>query len=144
MDPKTEGAKSDPKVIKLGDEEFEEIPRRAYVASDALVKAWERLGKPKNPFTRAGKELVDAIIKVWKESYPKEANEWYAMRTEYQRAELPISTQVKRKTGRSLASYPYPIYTMMRKLFPNFKPAERKNAIKMVKRWPMFRMANKV
>jgi hypothetical protein len=66
------------------------------------------------------------------------------MRAEYQKEELPISTQVARKTGRSLASYPLPIYNIMKKVFPGFDAAKRNNAIKMVKKWPIFRMANRV
>lgn len=129
---------------KLKDEEYEEIPQRAHMASVALVKAWERLGKPTTPFSKAGAELTDSVIKVWQRSYPKEAKEWLAMRAEYQEAELPISTQVSRKTGRSLASYPYPLYMMMKKLFPKVDIAHRDNAIKMVKKWPIFQMARKI
>jgi hypothetical protein len=64
-------------------------------------------------------------------------------RAEYKGSELDIKDQVKKKTGRSLASYPYPIYAMMKKLFPKFNPTERNNCMKMVKRFPIFRFANK-
>jgi len=48
---------------------------------------------------------------------------WLEQRKNYKASELSISQQVKRQTGRSLASYPYPIYQMMKKVFPDFDPA---------------------
>lgn len=142
---KTEGTKTKyPKTIKFDDEEYDVIHPQAVAASNIIVDMWEKLGKPVTPFSKSGAKLMDILISVWHDSYPEQAKEWLSMRKEYQDAELDIQTQVKRKTGRSLASYPYPLFCMIRKVFPKFKPAERNNAIKMVKKWPMFRMAKKV
>jgi hypothetical protein len=87
---------------------------------------------------------MNIIIAIWEDGYPRQAREWYESRKEYQNNELSISTQVSRRTGRSLASYPMPIYNVMRRLFKGFDPAERNNCMKMVKKWRMFQMANKV
>ena len=125
-------------------QDYEVIPAQAVASTQILMKMWERLGKPKTPFTPSGAKLMDIIIATWEDGYPKQARDWYEERREYQKAELSISTQVHRRTGRSLASYPLPIYSLIKRLFEGFDPAERKNCIKMVKRWPQFRMANKV
>lgn len=82
------------------------------------------------------------MISAWQDLYPIESKLWLEDRREYQETEKPISEQVSKRTGRSLASFPYPLFKMMKTMFPDFKPAERKNCIKMVKKWPMFRMAN--
>ena len=137
--PKVEGAET-----KFDPNEYEVIPPQAVASVKILMKMWEKLGRPKTPFTPSGAKLMNIIIAVWEDGYPREAREWTAARKEYQKEELPISTQVSKKTGRSLASYPLPIYNIMGKLFIGFKPAERKNCMKMVKKWPMFRLANKV
>lgn len=129
---------------KLSLEEYEVIPPQAVAATQILIDMWEKLGRPKTPFTRPGEKLMNIIIAIWEDSYPTQRNKWYADRKEYQKNELDISTQVSRRTGRSLASYPLPIYSMMRKMFEGFDPAKRENCIKMVRKWPMFRMANKV
>lgn len=123
--------------------DYEEIPVTAVAASKWLVNIWERLGKPETPFTESGQKLMNVIIIVWQELYPKEAKEWLEARKEYKTNELSISTQVSQHTGRSLASYPFQIFMMMKKLFPTFKPGERENCMKMVSIWPMFLMANK-
>ena len=142
VNPLAEGAETS--FTKSLTSEYEVIPPQAVASTQILMKMWERLGRPKTPFTPSGAKLMDIIIATWEDGYPKQAREWYETRKEYQRNELPISTQVSRKTGRSLASYPLPIFNLMRRLFEGFNPAERKNCMKMVKKWPMFRMANKI
>ena len=125
-------------------EEYDVIPPQAVASVQILLKMWEQFGKPKTPFTKSGAKLMEIIISVWEDGYPADVVKWKADREEYKKSELPISTQVKKKTGRSLASYPLPIYGMMKKLFVGFDPTERKNCMKMVKKWKMFQMANKV
>lgn len=137
-------AKKAPKSIKVGEEVYDTVPTEAVMASRMLIDTWERLGKPKTPFTQSGQKMMDVIIAVWEDLYPLERKVWLDERREYQNTELSITSQVQGHTGRSLASYPYPIYKMMKVVFRDFQPAERKNCLGMVKRWPMFRMANKV
>lgn len=132
------------KPIKIGNEIYDEVHPQAVVASKVVVDMWIGLGRPTDPFTEAGKKLMNIIIAVWEDCYPKDASEWYAARKEYQDAELTIKEQIKQKTGRSLASYPYAVFAMMNAVFVGFDPTERKNCIKMVAQWPIFRFANKV
>lgn len=132
------------KPIKIGDTIYDEVHPQAVVASKVVVDMWIGLGRPSDPFTEAGKKLMDIIISVWEDCYPKDAREWHAARKEYQDAEMTISEQVSKRTGRSLASYPYTVFAMMNAVFPGFDPTERKNCIKMVAQWPQFRFANKV
>lgn len=133
-----------PTSIKIGNDIYDEIHPQAVVASKVVTDMWLQLGKPTDPFSEAGKKLVDLIIAVWEDCYPNDAKEWRAARAEYQGAEKTIQEQVRQKTGRSLASYPYAVFAMMTAVFSGFDPAERKNCIKMVELWPMFRFANKV
>lgn len=137
----TQGKK---RIIKIGDEEYEEVPQLASAASTIISDMYLKLGKPKDPFSRSGEKLMDIIISVWHDLYPQDAREWFAMRSEYQNAEMSITEQVHQRTGRSLASYPYPIYQIMKRVFPEFDSAKRENCMKMVQKWPMFRFANKV
>lgn len=136
--PKIEGGKTTYK------EEYEIIPPDAVAASRIIVDIWKQLGKPDSPLTPTGEKLMKIIISVWEDLYPEQRILWYAERTEYQKGEKSIKEQVRGQTGRSLASYPLPIYSMMKKVFPNFDAGERKNCIKMVKKYPMFRYANKI
>ena len=129
---------------KLNLDEYEVIPPQAVASASILTKFWIELGRPNTPFTPTGEKLMNIIIATWEDGYPKQMREWYRDRKEYQKAEMRITDQIHQRTGRSLASYPMPIYAMMKKLFVGFDPAERKNCIKMVRKWPMFRMANKI
>jgi hypothetical protein len=108
-----------------------------------LVNVWQDLGKPDSPLSPAGEKLMKVIIAVWEDLYPLDARAWYAERLSYQKAELNITEQVHGHTGRSLASYPYPIYQMMKKLFPDFKRSDRKNVLKLIKKFPLLKWANK-
>lgn len=132
------------RVIKIKGEEYETVPEVASLTSLWLVEMWERLGRPDTPLSDAGGRMMNVIITVWEELYPDEAKKWTEERKDYKKAEMSPREQVRKHTGRSLASYPYPIFLMMSKLFPNFKPGNRENCIKLVRKFPMFQMANKV
>jgi hypothetical protein len=134
---------SDPKVDSIL-KDYQVVAKEATLASRWLTSVWNELGKPPTPFSEAGEKLMKVIIAVWQDLYPLEARLWFAERSEYQKAELSITEQVHQRTGRSLASYPYPIWRMMKKLFPGFKAGERKNTMKLIKMFPIFKMANKV
>lgn len=132
------------KLIKSAPfKDYEEIPETAVAASRWLVEIWEKLGKPETPLTESGEKLMRVIIAVWEELYPLEAKEWHESRKTYKLSEKDIKEQIKQHTGRSLASYPYQVFLMMKKLFPKFKPGDRQSCMKLVTKFPMFQMANK-
>lgn len=130
--------------IEVNGVEYQSAHPSAMQASAILVEAWKRLGKPTDPFSTSGKKLVDVIIAIWEDLYPLDAKMWYAERENYQKSELSIKEQVAKQTGRSLASYPLPVFQMITATFKGFDPAERNNCMKMVSVWPQFRFANKV
>lgn len=124
--------------------DYEVVPPQAVASAKVLVDMWTQLGRPATPFTPSGEKLMNIIIAIWGDGYPTQEREWLKDRKEYQNSELSITEQVHRHTGRSLASYPMPVYQMMKTVFKGFDPAERKNCMKMVRKWPIFRMANKI
>lgn len=132
------------KTIKLGEEEYSVIDPAAVQASKILVDSWIKLGKPTDPFSPSGKKIVNLIIAIWEDCFPIQRELWYGERKKYQESEMSIGEQVRKGTGRSLASFPVPVYHMLTKTFKGFDPAERKNCIKMVKEWPLFRFANRI
>ena len=134
---------SDPNVDSILSE-VEEIPPVSLAASKWLTDIWIRLGKPDTPFTDSGKKLVNVIIATWEELYPYEAKYWYEERRNYKKNELDITTQVHKGTGRSLASFPYPVFQMLRKVFPDIKFGDRRTAMRMARTFPIFQMANKI
>lgn len=132
---------SDPQIDLT---EFEEISPESYQMTNTIVKIWERLGRPDDPFSPSGEVMLNTLIAAWEYLLPEEARLWYEQRKQYQKAELSVKEQVHQRTGRSLASYPYFIFKSMKKVFPSFKAEQRDNCMRLVKKWPMFRMANSV
>lgn len=132
------------KAIKIGEDEYEVIPGQAVAASKMLADAWEKAGKPDDPFSTQGKQIIMVIIAIWRDLYPGDAYEWFEMRKEHLNEEMSIREQVSKQTGRSLASIPLPVYRMMRKVFPEFKLNTREESIKFVKEFPIFRMVNTI
>jgi len=126
------------------EEEFDEVPQMSLLTSKMIVDAWDYLGQPTTPLSESGEKMMAVIIAAWEELFPEEAREWKEVRNRYKLNEMSITEQVYQRTGRSLGSYPYPIYAIMKRLFPKFQATERENMIKMVKRFPMFKFANKV
>ena len=130
--------------IAINGEDYDISTRQGGMIVNSLMYAWEKLGKPDTPLSESGQKLMTVIIATWEDTYPDESKRWYAMRQDYQENEMSIKQQVKQNTGRSLASYPSYIYMIMKRMFPKFKLGKRENVLKLIKRYPMFRMANKV
>lgn len=135
------GRKVDPKINL---DEYEIIPQSANIASKIITDMWIRLGRPKDPFSESGAKLLDLIIAIWQDMEPYESYKWFEDRKEYKNNEMSITSQVHNKTGRSLASYPYMVFQLMKAVFPDIKLADRQTVIKLVTKWPMFQMANRV
>jgi len=124
--------------------ELPDVSPQRIVVSKVLADWWVKLGRPTTPLSKSGQKLMDIIIATWEDLFREESVLWYKEREDYKKSELPISKQVEKHTGRSLASYPMYIYQVMKGLFPNFNSTERKNCFKMCRKWPMFQMAKKL
>lgn len=121
---------------------YGEIPRAGVQATSILVKIWEDLGRPNSPLSETGEKMMKVIIAVWEDLYPREVKNHFRDRTEYQNNELSINQQVHQHTGRILITYPEHIFKFMKKIFPDFKLGERKNVIKLARKYKMFQTAN--
>lgn len=132
------------KTVVFNGSTYEEVPTEAIAASKIIADMWVRLGKPRDPFTTSGAKMMEIMIAVWMDLYPLQARVWLEERKEYKLNEMSTGEQVRKHTGRSLASYPLPIYNMIKKVFRGFDPAERKNCMKIVQKWPIFQYANKI
>ena len=128
------------KTIKVGNEIFEEIPSKAVAASKVLQDLFIKLGKPLTPLSKHGEQMMRFLIATWEDLYPKEVKEWSETVKDYRKEEMSIGQQVHNQTGRSLASIPFPIYQMMKKVFPEYKLEDKKAFKKFLETFPMFKM----
>jgi hypothetical protein len=142
------------KEKKAGEEKVREIEidgdmydiptKQAIAISNLLVNVWVKLGKPDTPLRGKGIDMMKIIISSWEDTMPKEARLWKKDRSEHLAAEMDVKEQVKKKTGRILASYPGMIHALMKIVFPKFKSGKRENVIKLVQLFPMFKYVNKI
>ena len=71
QDENKKKAKTNPNLISLDGQNFEVIPDIAIHSSRWLIEIYQKLGRPQNPFTETGKKMMDVIITVWFNLYPK-------------------------------------------------------------------------
>lgn len=124
-------------------DDYEEVSPTVVASSKWLVDIWEKLGRPNTPLSESGAKMVNVILAVWKELSPQEAKEWHESRKTYKLNELDAKEQIRKHTGRSLASYPFLVFHLLRRIFPDFKFGDRDNCLKLVRKFPVFMMTNK-
>jgi hypothetical protein len=139
------------KIVRPTNTEFEidgevnvVLPEEVNEVMASLMVKWEITGRPSSVFSKAGEELMRTIVATWQDLYPTDSQEWLEMRNEYKKNEMSLRDQVKSHSGRSLASIPLYIHKLMDLFFKDDKPKDRKYYQKLVKKFPMFQMANKV
>lgn len=108
----------------------------------ALENKYELLGRPQDPFTEKGAELVSIIIDMWSGYFPQESAAWIEQRKLLLKFEKSASEQLKEQTGGQLASIPYFVDKMMRVFFPQYKSWKRADWQRFVRKFPAFRTTN--
>lgn len=131
------------RTITLDGEEYIIPTRQGYAISHVISKLWDDLGRPETPFSQSGEKLMEIIITTWEDTFPNQHKEWIEERKKMHSAEISNREKIKKHTGRNLAAYPMYIYKMIKLVFPNFKFNDRENQLKLVKKWPIFRMVKK-
>lgn len=119
------------------------IPPHLSSATQMIVELWDKVGRPTDPLSSSGKKVVHFVFECYKELFPSEFKQWLDERKEYQVHEKSIPEQVRNHTGRSLLSYPYWVFMVLRNVFPHFDFVKRENALKIAACFPQFQIANK-
>lgn len=127
----------------MGKEEYEVASSKHQTVINGLTFLWEKLGKPTSVFN-GGEKLMDGIIAAWSFLEPQESLVWAQQRDNHLEAEMTIKEQVKGHTGRNLISYPELVYKFMGLFFTDDKLISKDFIFKFLKKYPMFRLVNKV
>lgn len=133
----------DDRVFEHNGIEYEVPTQHGFTVSHVISQMWEKLGKPDTPLSKQGAKLMDIIIATWEDTFPDHYREWVRERQEVISSQKTTKEQVKEKTGRSLAAYPMYVYKMIKLVFPTFRFTDRENQIKLVKKWPIFKLVEK-
>lgn len=123
--------------------DYEIIPPHLSSATEMIASLWDKLGRPKDPLSKTGRKLVEFIFDCYKELFPYEYAQWVENLKLHKKEEWSITEQVRKHTGRSLLSYPYWVFMILKKVFPTFDFVKRENALKIAKIFPQFKIANK-
>ena len=129
--------------IEIDGEQYYIPGKTAIDAANLLTYAWDEAGKPDTLFSDGGDKIMTVLVSMWQDLYPEESKQWMEDRKEYQDNELESSEQIRKETGRSLASVPMFFHTTLKALFKD-EEMDREYYKKLVKKYPMFRMTNKV
>ena len=132
------------KNVSIDGEDYEVLPEVVNEALAAILFTWDTLGRPKTVFSDAGEKLMTVIISTWRDLYPRESDDWIEARKEYKLHEKTLREQVRSHSGRSLASIPLYIYKIMKQIFTDDKVQDSKYYQRLVKRYNIFQMANRV
>jgi len=134
------------KNIEVDGKSYTMIPEVLSKAMTYMLTTWRRLGKPRTVFSTNGEKMLKVIVATWQDIYPKESKQWIEERSTYQKNEKTLRQQVGSRSGRSLASIPMYIFKVMKVFFTEdpLKGMDREFYIKLAKKFPLFRMANKV
>lgn len=124
-------------------DDYEVVPPYLSQATAMIVELWVRSGCPSSPLSSSGRKLVDFVFSCYKELFPEDYSSWLKTMKEYKANELSVHEQVHKRTGRSLLSYPYWVFAVLKVVFPGFDFVKRENALKIAKLFPQFRIANK-
>jgi len=131
-------------LLQVDGQDVEVLPKVVNEAAASILLTWERLGKPRSVFSTNGSKLLQVMIATWRDLYPVESSQWLQERAEHLLSEMSIKDQIKGHTGRSLASIPLYLHKLMKLFFKDDILLDRAYYMKLVKLFPMFRMANKV
>lgn len=130
-------------IYEVNGEQYEVLPEVVNEVAAGLLLTWEKLDRPGSVFTKNGEKLMEVFIASWQDLFPRESRRWIEERKMYQLAEKSIREQIKQHSGRSLASIPLYIYKLMKLFFKEDKNFDKEFYLKLIKKFPIFRMANK-
>lgn len=130
--------------VQVGEDTYDVPTAARLLYAEYITRVWEKLGCPRTIYSDAGKKLVEALIYGWEKTYVQDAVARRIERAEYQANEMEIKDQVRKETGRSLASIPTMILFLMRRLFSEDMPFKREWHIYLVQHFDFFRYANKI
>lgn len=132
-----------PETINVDGTEYKIPEKFKYQLIAYLMQAWSQLGKPKTVFSDSGDKMMQVLIASYEDLFPEDARERKKEISEHKQVEMSISDQVKKHTGRSLASVPLYFDKMMKVFFKEDKK-DRAYYLKLVRKYPMFKMVNRV
>ena len=119
--------------------DYEQVSKNGAAISQALVRIWERFGKPEDFDTNSGRVLLNEIINVWK----------YFYRDEYLATlhdnKLTISLEKHKssmKAGYIPIAYPPTLFNLIKAMFPNINLSSRKTQKVIQKLAPFLKQTN--
>lgn len=126
------------KLLKVGNEVFEEVSDDARLTVEFLVKTHEKLGEP-NDLNETGLAFLRVLYKVWARMFPEEL----IGRESDQRHDFLVERTVQQATAKDggyfVASFPPRFFYLFSIFFPEVKITDRKNSQIITREFPIFK-----
>lgn len=113
----------------------------ASAISQALMKIYEKLGRPEAVDSDTGWIMLDEIVRVWYSLFPQEVKDW--------NHDLELDLTVERSVGQAVKaggytplSCPPRLFMLIRAVFPEFKLSDKKLWHRLVTRYPFLKTTN--
>lgn len=102
---------------------YSPVSKNGAAITNALLKIWERFGRPEDFSSLAGKTLLTEIINVWKYFFKGEYDATLHDNKIDRENEKSLS---KMKHGYTPIMYPPTLFSMIKVMFPNVNLSSRK------------------
>lgn len=106
-----------------------------------LISVHDKLGNPTDCSTNVGWVMLDNIIQVWSNYFPREVAEWKEEVLDQLEVERSIAASVK-AGGYFPMSWPSRLYKMIKTLLPDQKLNDDDFIHKLLGRYPIFKTTN--
>lgn len=121
--------------------EFEVPNKNAVAYTEALMRLYDRLGKPQDLSNETGWKMLEGIVSVWQKAFPQEVQDWKHDRAMDLENERSITDHVKGGVSNPV-TYPPALFFLMKSIFPNVRFSDKKMQHELVQRFPVFKTTN--
>ena len=104
--------------IDIDQVHYEQVTRNGTAIAKALMEIWERIGKPEDYTTTAGKKLLAELANVFMHFYPAEYADFLHDRAIDLKYEKPLYQLSHENHGITPISYPPTLFKLIKAMFP--------------------------
>lgn len=121
-------------MLDLSD--YEQIDPNTALATEFILRVYNKAGKPERLSTDGSWKVFDAIFGVWAKNYPEEHDDFRELLKARRANAKSVKKMVKEGHGVFTVSYPKHLLWMLRIMFPKEKFQNRDLIRKIAKRYP--------
>lgn len=123
-------------------EEYVVVSKNGTAVAKALIEIWEKIGRPEDFNSLAGKKMLEEIARVYEYFFRREYLDFIYDRNIDLKYEKPIEQLVKENHGITPISYPPTLFNLIKAIFPDVNLASRETQRIMFEVIPYLKTTN--